>query len=255
MSFNRYFTIFHPCRHSTIMTSRVCFILALTAWFGGFFSFLPQTVMVLRLPFCSSNVVDHFYCNSGPMLKITGGNTHLIEALGFLITVAVILSSLLLAVVSYIFIVSTVLHIPSSSGPWRAFSTCDSHLIVAGILYGPVFFIYFRPFTTRSSFNINKAVFILNAIITPVHSPFMTPGPSDPKFPVKYVAQLSWEIAGPNSLTLASLGLDCALNLKLKYWPDKDHVATFQALLDYTSHQPQPAQPMDRMVHSAHFRR
>ncbi|XP_058038354.1 olfactory receptor 6X1-like [Ahaetulla prasina] len=168
MSFDCYLAICQPLRYPTIMTAGVCFQLALTAWFGGFCTILLQTVLVVRLPFCHSNVVDHFYCDIGPVLKISGGG-----ALGFLISVAVILTSLLLNVISYTFIISTILRIPSASGGRKAFSTCASHLTVLSILYGAVLFIYLRPSAARSSFNFNKAVSMLNTVIAPVLNPFI----------------------------------------------------------------------------------
>ncbi|KAM3821281.1 olfactory receptor 6X1-like [Vipera latastei] len=173
MSFDRYLAICQPLRYTTIMTTSVCFQLALAAWFGGFFTILLQTVLVVRLPFCRSNIVNHFYCDIGPMLKIAGGHTDLIEALGFLISVAVLLTSLLLNVISYIFIISTILRIPSASGRQKPFSTCASHLTVLSILYGAVLFIYLRPSAAHSSFNLNKVISMLNTIITPVLNPFI----------------------------------------------------------------------------------
>ncbi|XP_007441884.1 olfactory receptor 6X1-like [Python bivittatus] len=173
MSFDRYLAICKPLRYATIMTTNVCFQLALAAWFGGFCTILLQTTLVVRLPFCHSNIVNHFYCDIGPMLKIAGGHTDLIEALGFLIAVAVILTSLLLTVISYIFIISTILRIPSASGQKKAFSTCASHLTVVSILYGAVLFIYLRPSAAHSSFSLNKAISVLNTVITPVLNPFI----------------------------------------------------------------------------------
>ncbi|XP_062993203.1 olfactory receptor 6X1-like [Elgaria multicarinata webbii] len=173
MSFDRYLAICQPLRYTSIMTTSVCLQLALTAWFGGFCTIILQTVLVVRLPFCHSNIVNHYYCDIGPMLKIAGGDTHLIEALGFLIAVAVILTSLLLTMVSYVFIISTILRIPSTSGQQKAFSTCASHLIVVSILYGAVLFIYLRPSAAHSSFSLNKAISVLNTVITPVLNPFI----------------------------------------------------------------------------------
>nr|XP_056720028.1 olfactory receptor 6X1-like [Euleptes europaea] len=173
MSFDRYLAICNPLRYTTIMTSSVCLQLALVAWFGGFFSILFQILMVVRLPFCGTNIVNHFYCDIGPLLTIAGGDTHLIEAFNFLIAVAVIVTSLLLTVISYIFIISTILRIPSTSGQKKAFSTCASHLTVVSILYGAVLFVYLRPSATKSSFSHNKAISVLNTVVTPVLNPFI----------------------------------------------------------------------------------
>ncbi|XP_062993201.1 olfactory receptor 6X1-like [Elgaria multicarinata webbii] len=173
MSFDRYLAICHPLRYNTIMTSSVCLKLALATWLGGFLSIIFQMAMLLRHPFCGSNIIHHFYCDIGAVLMISSGDTHLIEVLGFLVTVAVILSSLLFTIVSYFFIISTILRIPSTSSRQRAFSTCASHLIVVSILYGAVLFIYLRPSIKSSSFSIVKAVSVLNMIVAPVLNPFI----------------------------------------------------------------------------------
>ncbi|XP_053117218.1 olfactory receptor 6X1-like [Hemicordylus capensis] len=173
MSFDRYLAICQPLRYNTIMTPMVCLKCSLASSFGGFFTIIFPFAMVARLNFCNSNIIDHFFCDIGPMLKIAGGDTHLIETLFFLIAVSVVLTSLFLTMVSYTFIISTIIRIPSTSGQQRAFSTCASHLIMVGILYGPVFFIYLKPNTMTSSFSINKSIFLLNALVCPMLSPFI----------------------------------------------------------------------------------
>ncbi|XP_054850407.1 olfactory receptor 6X1-like [Eublepharis macularius] len=198
MSFDRYLAICNPLRYSTIMTFGVCLQLALAAWLGGFFSILFQIIMVLRLPFCGSNIVNHFYCDIGPLLKIAGGDTRWIEALIFLIAVAVIVSSLLLTVISYIFIISTILRIPSSSGQKKAFSTCASHLTVVTILYGAVLFVYLRPSATNSSFRHNKAISVLNTVVTPVLNPFIYTIRNNE------VKEALWKLFQRKALTLAN---------------------------------------------------
>ncbi|XP_066486591.1 olfactory receptor 6X1-like [Tiliqua scincoides] len=173
ISVDRYLAICQPLRYNTIMTPHVCLQVALVAWVAGFFSNLPGTLFTLRFPFCGSNSIDHFFCDIGATLKISGGDTRFIEVLGFLITMAVVLTSLLLTVVSYSFIITTILRVPSSSGHQKAFSTCVSHLIVVSILYGAVLFIYLRPSITDSSTSVVKAVSILNTMVAPVLNPFI----------------------------------------------------------------------------------
>nr|QKE59422.1 olfactory receptor 6X1-like protein [Alligator sinensis] len=172
MSFDRYLAICKPLQYATLMTNRVCFQLAFGAWFGGFMAIFFQTILVFQLPFCDSNVINHFYCDIGPILKIACTDTHLIELLGFVAAVTVILSSLLFTVVSYIYIIATILAIPSSTGRQKAFSTCASHLTVVSILYGAVLFMYLRP-NVHSSSGLNKVVSVLNTVLTPLLNPFI----------------------------------------------------------------------------------
>ncbi|KAM3821280.1 olfactory receptor 6X1-like [Vipera latastei] len=173
ISLDRYVAICYPLRYTIIMSSNVCLKLSISAWFGGFFSIICQVVMIANLPYCMSNIINHFYCDVGPVLKIAGGDTHLIEALGFLVAVAVIGSSLVFTLISYLFILYTVLQLPSTSRQQRAFSTCASHLVVVSLLYGSVFFVYLRPTVKNSSFGMMKSVAILYTFITPVLNPFI----------------------------------------------------------------------------------
>ncbi|XP_063159181.1 olfactory receptor 6X1-like [Candoia aspera] len=172
-SLDRYLAICYPLRYATIMTSVICLKLAIAAWFGGFFSILYQMLMVAHLPFCTSNIINHFFCDAGPVLKVAGGDIYVIEALGFLLTVVLVMSSLLFTLISYLFIICTILQMPSTTGQQRAFSTCASPLIVLCIFYGSVFFVYLRPTVKNSSFSVIKSVSVVNAILIPVLNPFI----------------------------------------------------------------------------------
>ncbi|KAM6449172.1 olfactory receptor 6X1-like [Liasis olivaceus] len=173
ISLDRYLAICHPLRYATVMTSGVCLKLAVGAWCGGFFCILYQTVKIPNLPFCTSNIINHFYCDAGPVLKVAGGNIQVIEALGFLVTVLVVMSSMVFTLISYLFIISTILRIPATSRQQRAFSTCASHLIVVTILYSSVFFVYLRPTVKSSSFSKMKSVSLVNTIVVPMLNPFI----------------------------------------------------------------------------------
>ncbi|XP_066486575.1 olfactory receptor 6X1-like [Tiliqua scincoides] len=172
MSFDRYIAICHPLRYPVIMTKALCFQLAIGSWLGGFVVIFIQAAMLWTLPFCNSNVIDHYFCDIGPVLSLSCSNTHLHELIRLLSAISMVLISLLLIVVSYIFIVCSVLRIPSASGRKKAFSTCTSHLTVVSITYGAVMFMYIRP-NARSAFHFNKEVAVLNTVVAPMLNPFI----------------------------------------------------------------------------------
>ncbi|KAM4828403.1 olfactory receptor 6X1-like [Thomomys bottae] len=172
MSFDRYLAICKPLRYPTIMTGRLCAQLALGSWLTAFAIVFCQTLLLSQSRFCGDHVIDHFYCDVGPLLKAACGDTSLLEVLGLLATVLVIPGSLFFTIVSYVSILSTILRIPSAAGRGKAFSTCASHLSLVALLYGAVLFMYLRP-TAHSSFKANKVVSVLNTILTPLLSPFI----------------------------------------------------------------------------------
>ncbi|XP_015676328.1 olfactory receptor 6X1-like [Protobothrops mucrosquamatus] len=173
ISLDRFLAICYPLRYTIIMTSGVCFKLSMTVWFVVLVYMICHVIMIANLPFCTFNIINHFFCDVGPVLKIAGGDTHLIEALGFLITVVVVMSSLLFTLISYLFIIFTILRMSSTTRQQRAFSTCASHLVVVCILYGTVFFVYLRPTIKNSSFGIIRSVSVVHTTIAPVLNPFV----------------------------------------------------------------------------------
>ncbi|XP_060110617.1 olfactory receptor 6M1 [Heteronotia binoei] len=171
MSFDRYVAICNPLRYTVIMNGRVCFLMVLGCWVGAFLSVLSPTVVVSRLPFCK-HFINHFFCDIAPLLEVACVNTHFIELLDFLMSSLVVLSSLMLTVVSYTYIISTILKIPSGKGRQKAFSTCASHITVVTIAYGSSIFMYVRP-NQSNSLAFDKVAAILTTVVTPLLNPFI----------------------------------------------------------------------------------
>ncbi|XP_065422578.1 olfactory receptor 6X1-like [Chrysemys picta bellii] len=161
-----------PLHYGAIMSNGLCLRLAFELWLGGFLSVFLQTILVCQLPFCGPNLINHFYCDVAPLLKLACANTLFIEQVVFAVAALVLLSSFSFTTIWYVFIILAVLQIPSNSGRQRAFSTCASHLTVVSILYGTVIFMYVRP-KVNSSLELNKVVSVLNTVITPLLNPFI----------------------------------------------------------------------------------
>ncbi|CAM5096158.1 unnamed protein product, partial [Natator depressus] len=98
-------------------------------WAGGFLTMLVPNVVMPGLPFCGHSVINHFFCDSAPLLRLSCTYTHLAKLLDFSTFSMLLLGLVLLTVVSYIYIISSILRIPSAQGRQKAFSTCISHII------------------------------------------------------------------------------------------------------------------------------
>uniref|UniRef100_A0A8C3YHX9 G-protein coupled receptors family 1 profile domain-containing protein n=1 Tax=Catagonus wagneri TaxID=51154 RepID=A0A8C3YHX9_9CETA len=169
MSYDRYVAICSPLQYPVIMTSSLCARLVILSWVGGFLLILPSTVLKAGLPYCGPNVIDHFFCDSAPLLHLACADVRFIELLDFLSSLVLSLS---LTVVSYVYIISTILKIPSGQGQRKAFATCASHFTVVSMGYGISIFVYVRP-SQKSSLHLNKILFILSSVITPLLNPFI----------------------------------------------------------------------------------
>ncbi|KAM7150857.1 olfactory receptor 6M1-like [Macrochelys suwanniensis] len=172
MSYDRYVAICYPLSYSTIMNGKVCIWLVVGSWMGGFFSILVPTVIKLGLPYCGPNIINHFFCDSAPLLHLACTDIQLVEFIDFIISLPVLLGSLLLTVISYMYIICTIIRIPSAKGRQKAFSTCASHFTVVTIGYGTSIFIYVRP-SQASAMNLNKVASLMTTAVTPMLNPLI----------------------------------------------------------------------------------
>ncbi|XP_044305983.1 LOW QUALITY PROTEIN: olfactory receptor 6M1-like [Varanus komodoensis] len=172
MSVDRYMAICHPLRYKAIMSSRVCLLMVLSCWLCSFFSISASMLLKARLPFCGSNVIDPFFCDSGPLLEMICADTHFLHALDLAVSCFMLLSSVSVTTVSYICIISTVIKMPSNKGQSKAFGTCTFHITVASLYHGSSIFIYIKP-VGSSSMEFNKTATVFNTVVTPLLNPII----------------------------------------------------------------------------------
>ncbi|EHH20822.1 Olfactory receptor 6C75 [Macaca mulatta] len=172
MSYDRCMAICKPLRYTTIMNTRVCILLVFSSWLAGFLIIFPPVMLLLQLDFCASNVIDHFICDSSPVLQLSCTLTHFLEFMAFFLAVVTLMVTLTLVILSYTNIIWTILKIPSMSQRKKAFSTCSSHMIVVSISYGSCIFMYIKT-SARERVTFSKGVAVLNTSVAPLLNPFI----------------------------------------------------------------------------------
>ncbi|XP_045713594.1 olfactory receptor 2A12-like [Phyllostomus hastatus] len=142
MSYDRYVAICHPLQYSVIMSWRLCTVLAATSWVFSCLLPLVHITLLLRLPFCGLQKINHFFCQILPVFRLACADTRLHELVVFVGSVIVLVGPLCLVLVSCTRILFAVLRIQSGEGCRKAFSTCSFHLCVVGIFFGCAIAIY-----------------------------------------------------------------------------------------------------------------
>ncbi|XP_072284818.1 olfactory receptor 5V1-like, partial [Pyxicephalus adspersus] len=150
MAYDRFAAICRPLNYHTIMNKMLCASLTVSAWSICFINSAIHVFFIFRLPYCKSNHVNHFFCEVPAFLRMSCGDTFLNE-IGMYISAGIVaMCSFFLTVISYIYIISTILRIRSSQGRQKAFSTCGSHLTVVVLYYGTIMSMYLKPHSTYS---------------------------------------------------------------------------------------------------------
>ncbi|KAM9324189.1 olfactory receptor 226-like [Gastrophryne carolinensis] len=172
MAFDRYIAICKPLHYIVIMKKNVCVVFAVGSWVGGFTAMTVQCIQLSKVTFCGPNRIDHYYCDFAPLIKLACSDSSHLQTLFFVISCLGILSCFLLILVSYVFIVYAVLKIPTSTGRYKTFYTCASHMTVVLIFYVTTIFMFARP-PKGSDVHVNKMVSVFPSVVTPLLNPII----------------------------------------------------------------------------------
>ncbi|XP_077169532.1 olfactory receptor 12D1-like [Paroedura picta] len=173
MAYDRYVAICNPLQYPLIMCRRACVLLAAMTWSMGFFHALMHSVMTSRLRFCGPNIIEHFFCDIKPLLRLSCSSIILNLSLLNIVTGTIVMIPFVLTLLSYLYIISFLfLKVQSHSGRWKAFSTCSSHLTVVGLLYVPVLFNYLPP-TSGDSPQRDMTATLMYSVVTSFLNPLI----------------------------------------------------------------------------------
>ncbi|XP_078502666.1 olfactory receptor 5J3-like [Lissotriton helveticus] len=170
MAIDRYIAICNPLLYPAVMNHRKCVFFVSGAYTFGFLHAFIETGCTFRLSFCTSNALQHFICDIQPLLDLSCTDTRVNTLILFIFPSLVSMSSLLTILVSYGYIIATVLKIGSVSGRMKAFSTCASHLTAVTLTYGTVFFVYLWPSTSKEQ---KRVATIFYTVIMPMLNPLI----------------------------------------------------------------------------------
>ncbi|XP_050812915.1 olfactory receptor 1009-like isoform X2 [Gopherus flavomarginatus] len=172
MAYDRYVAICNPLLYTVTMSRQCCKWIVAGVYAVGFVDSMIYTCFIFRLSFCSSNIINHFFCDISPLLALSCSDTHINEIVMFVFMSCIIVGSLVTVLLSYVYIISTILKIRSAEGRFKAFSTCSFHLTVVALFYGTQLFVYLHP-TSSYSMDTDKVVSVFYTLVIPMLNPFI----------------------------------------------------------------------------------
>ncbi|KAM8813984.1 olfactory receptor 8U9 [Rhynchonycteris naso] len=172
MAYDRYVAICNPLLYMVVMSPGICIQLVAVPYTYSFLVALFHTILTFHLSYSHSNVINHFYCDDMPLLRLTCSDTHTKQLWIFACAGIMFISSLLVVFVSYVYIISSILRMRSAEGRRKAFSTCSSHMLAVTIFYGTLIFMYLQP-SSKHSLDTDKMASVFYTVIIPLLNPLI----------------------------------------------------------------------------------
>nr|XP_027778547.1 olfactory receptor 1013-like [Marmota flaviventris] len=172
MAYDRYMAISNPLLYAQAMSRRLCICLVLYSYTGGFVNAIILTSNTFTLDFCGDNVIDDFFCDVPPLVKLACDVKESYQSVLFFLLTSNVITPTLLILASYLFIIAAILRIRSTQGRLKAFSTCSSHLVSVTLYYGSILYIYSRP-SSSYSLERDKMVSTFYTVLFPMLNPMI----------------------------------------------------------------------------------
>ncbi|XP_018425528.1 PREDICTED: olfactory receptor 10A7-like [Nanorana parkeri] len=172
MAYDRFVAICNPLRYFSIMNKTTCLKMAMVSWVSGNLISFGQTASIFSLPYCGPNLINHFFCDIPPLLKLActdvRANEISVSVTGFL----VLPLPFSLVLYSYGRIIAAILRISTNAGRKKVFSTCASHFASVTLFFGTGAFTYVRVKTSDNP-NNDKILSLLYSVVTPLLNPLI----------------------------------------------------------------------------------
>ncbi|XP_006917494.1 olfactory receptor 8J1-like [Pteropus alecto] len=172
MAYDRYVAICNPLLYMVVVSRRVCLLLISLTYLYSFSTAIVTSSSVFSMSYCSSNVINHFYCDTVPLLALSCSDTYFPETVIFISAATNLACSMIIVLVSYFNIVLSILRIRSSEGRKKAFSTCASHMMAVTVFYGTLLFMYLQSRTSHS-LDTDKMASVFYTLVIPMLNPMI----------------------------------------------------------------------------------
>ncbi|XP_037363859.1 olfactory receptor-like protein OLF4 [Talpa occidentalis] len=172
MAYDRFVAICHPLHYMVIMNPRLCGLLVLVSWILSALNALLESLMILRLSFCTDLVIPHFFCEVNRMIQLACSDTFVNNMVMYIAALLLGGGPFICILYSYSKIVSSIRRISSAQGKYKAFSTCASHLSVVLLFYCTILGVYLSSAATHSS-QSSAIASVMYTVVTPMLNPFI----------------------------------------------------------------------------------
>nr|XP_003422184.1 olfactory receptor 2L5-like [Loxodonta africana] len=172
MAYDRYVAICFPLHYPIRMSRKVCVLMITGSWIMGSVNSCAHTAYALRIPYCQSRAINHFFCEVPAMLTLACMDTWVYEYTVFVSAILFLVFPFIGITYSYGRILLAVYYMPSSEGRKKVYSTCSTHLTVVTFYYVPFAYTYLCSRSLRSPTE-DKVLAVFYTVLTPMLNPII----------------------------------------------------------------------------------
>ena len=172
MAYDRFVAVCNPLLYTTAMSPKRCALLVAGSYSWGVVCSVTLTYFLLALSYCKSSTINNFICDHSVIVSVSCSDPYITQMLCSIIAIFNEASSLVIILMSYIFIFITVMGMPSASGRWKTFSTCASHLTAISIFHGTILLLYCIP-NPKTSWLTVKVTSVFYTVVIPMLNPLI----------------------------------------------------------------------------------
>ncbi|XP_006878183.1 PREDICTED: olfactory receptor 14A16-like, partial [Chrysochloris asiatica] len=158
-----------PLHYETVMNRGSCVQMVTASWFSGCVYGSIHVAGIFSVNFCGPNSVLQFFCDIPSLLTLSCSGD-ILEYAFIIASCCFAFVCFTLMVVSYIYIFSAVLRIPSTQGRFKTFSTCMPHLCVVTLFLSSGFIAYLGS-ASKSPSSLNLFMSVLYSLLPPTLNP------------------------------------------------------------------------------------
>ncbi|XP_070592076.1 olfactory receptor 9G4-like [Erythrolamprus reginae] len=172
MAYDRFVAICNPLLYAVAMPKKLCVHLIVGSYVAGFANAIAHAGNTFRLRFCGENVINHYFCDVVPLVKMACDDTQVYELILSALIGSNTLATTIVILGSYIGIGAAIVRIRSAAGRRKAFFTCSAHLVSVTLFYGSILIMYCRP-PSQHTPNSDKAIALFYTVINPLVNPLI----------------------------------------------------------------------------------
>nr|XP_012311765.1 olfactory receptor 56B1 [Aotus nancymaae] len=173
MAFDRYVAICHPLRYPSIVTNSLILKATLFMVLRNGLFVIPVPVLAAQRDYCSRNEIEHCLCSNLGVTSLACDDRRPNSICQLVLAWLGMGSDLSLIILSYIFILHSVLRLNSAEAAAKALSTCSSHLTLILFFYTVIVVISVTHLTEMKATLIPVLLNVLHNIIPPSLNPIV----------------------------------------------------------------------------------